>query len=255
MTARVHPTAVVDPHAHLGRAVEIGPYAVVGPEVMVGDDTRILAHAVVLGPSVLGPGNVVHEFAVVGGAAQKRTGLSDASSLVMGARNVVREHATIHRGSNGGTTRIGDDNLFMVGSHVAHDSTVGSHVTLANGAQLAGHAVIEDYVTFGGLSGVAQFVRVGESAFVAAGAMCERAVPPFVIVQGDRARVRALNVVGLRRRGVPDVSIEHLRSAYRRLFTGHEPLARAILRVDRGIPYVARMVEALESRPGRSSRV
>ncbi len=254
MAARIHPTAVVDPHARLGRDVEIGPYAVVGPDVALGDDSQVLAHAVVLGPSVLGRENVIHAFAVVGGVAQKRTGRCDASSLVLGARNVVREHVTIHRGSDGGATRIGDDNLFMVASHVAHDSAVGCHVTLANGTQLAGHAVVEDYVTFGGLSGVAQFVRVGESAFVAAGAMCERAVPPFVIVQGDRARVRALNVVGLRRRGVPEASIERLRRAYRQLFARHEPLARAIQRVDREDPYVARMVHAVESRPPHDAR-
>ena len=168
----------------------------------------------------------------------------------MGDRNTVREHVTLHRGGGANVTQVGDDNLFMVGSHVAHDAVVGSHVTLANGAQLAGHAIVEDYVTFGGLSGSSQFVRVGEGAFVAAGAMCERDVPPFVIVQGDRARVRALNVVGLRRRGVPERSIECLAAAFRRLYAGEETLARAIERVDRDDPYVTRLLEALE-RPAR----
>ncbi len=232
--------------ARLGRGVVVGPFAVVGPGVMLGDGTELHAHAVVHGPAVLGEDNVVHSFAVVGGAPQlKRRDADPRSPLVMGARNVVREHATVHRGSLGAGTRVGDDNLFMVGAHVAHDVTVGSNVTLANGSQLAGHAVVEDHVTFGGLAGVAQFVRVGESAFVAAGAMCERTVPPFVIVQGDRARVRALNVVGLRRRGVPEGSIERLQAAFRLLFASDEPLAAALEQVDRDDPYVARLVEAL----------
>jgi len=246
MASQVHPTAVVDPQARLGRDVQIGPYAVVGAGVVLGEGARLLAHAVVLGPCVVGRDTVVHSFAVVGGAPQLKKGDSaDTSSLVVGERNVVREHVTLHRGSGGGVTRVGDDNLFMVGAHVAHDVTVGSHVTLANGTQLAGHTVVEDYATFGGLSGVAQFVRVGESAFVAAGAMCERAVPPFVIVQGDRARVRALNVVGLRRRGVPEASIERLTAAFRQLFAGREPLARAMEKVDQDDPFVARLVAAL----------
>jgi len=247
MAGGVHESAVVAPGARLGRGVVVGPFAVVGDGVELGDGTELSAHAVVLGPAVLGVANVVHAFAVVGGAPQlKRADGELQATLVMGDRNVVREHVTIHRGGGGCGTRVGHDNLFMVGAHVAHDVTVGSHVTLANGTQLAGHAVVEDHATFGGLSGVAQFVRVGESAFVAAGAMCERAVPPFVIVQGDRAKVRALNLVGLRRRGVPEESIERLEAAFRRLFASGEPMARALAAVDRSDPYVARLAEALE---------
>jgi UDP-N-acetylglucosamine acyltransferase len=154
----------------------------------------------------------------------------------------------VHRGTEGRATAIGDDNLFMVGSHVAHDARVGSFGTFANGVQLAGHARIEDHVTFGGLSGVAQFVVVGQSAFVAAGAMCERRVPPFVIVQGDRARARALNVVGLRRRGVPEGSIERLLAAFRLLF-GKTPRATALPSVPRGDPYVDALLDALVAGP------
>jgi UDP-N-acetylglucosamine acyltransferase len=245
----VHATAVIDPTAQLGRDVFVDAYAIVGAHVTVGDGTQILAHAVVLGPTDLGRENIVHSFAVVGGVPQlKERDRDRGSRLLVGDRNVVREHATLHRGSDAGVTRVGDDNLFMVGSHVAHDVVVGSHVTLANGAQLAGHAEVEDYATFGGLSGVAQFVRVGESAFVAAGAMCERRVPPFVIVQGDRARVRALNVVGLRRRGVPEESIAALSVAFRRLFAGGAALQRALESVPRTDPYVLTLIEALTHR-------
>ncbi len=118
----------------------------------------------------------------------------------------------MHGGTTAGRPGCGSHNLFMVGAHAAHDTAIGSHCVFANGTQLAGHAVIEDWVTFGGLSGVAQYVRVGESAFVAAAAACERnALPPFVVVQGDRARVRGLNVVGLQRRGIPEESVAALR--------------------------------------------
>ena len=234
----IHATAIVEPGATLGRDVDIGPYAVVGAEVTLGDETRLLAHAMVVGKTVVGRSNVIHSFAVVGGEPQvKRGRVSAASALLMGDRNVVREHATLHRGTEG-VTRVGSDNLFMV----------GALVTLANGVQLAGHAVVEDHATFGGLSGVAQFVRVGESAFVAAGAMCERDVPPFVIVQGDRARVRALNLVGLRRREVPEASLESLTRAFRVLFASGVPLARAMREVPPGDAYVDRLLAALGER-------
>ena len=246
MSAQVHATAVVAEGARLGRDITVGAFAIVGPDVELGDGTVLHPHAIVEGPTVLGAGNVVHSFAVVGGAPQQKNRDDRRATLRIGDRNVIREHATLHRGTEGGGTRIGDDNLFMVASHVAHDTLVGSHVTLANGTQLAGHTVVEDHATFGGLSGVAQFVRVGESAFVAAGAMCERDVPPFVIVQGDRAKVRALNVVGLRRRGVPEPSIEALLAAFRVLFLGSGTRAEAMVRVERADPYVARLLEALE---------
>jgi UDP-N-acetylglucosamine acyltransferase len=246
MASRVHPTSVVDPRAELAEGVEVGPYAVVGPGVRVGAGTRLHAHAVVLGPTALGEGNVVHPFAVLGGESQhKRAAPTNEGRLVIGDRNVFREHTTVHRGTDAGPTSIGSDNLFMVGSHVAHDAVIGSSCTLANAVQLAGHARALDHATFGGLSGVAQFVVVGESAFVAAGAMCEMDVPPFVIVQGDRARVRGLNLVGLRRRGVPEASIERLKSAFRLLFGKKMPRAEALQEVERGDPFVDKLVLAL----------
>jgi UDP-N-acetylglucosamine acyltransferase len=263
--------------------VEIGAYAVVGKGVCLGSGTRLLAHAVVLGPAVLGRENVVHSFAVLGGEPQhKRAVPPGESRLVIGDRNVFREHTTAHRGDgtsaadgtspalpergrnlgpergrnqrprrghhqSDGATRIGDDNLFMVGSHVAHDVLVGSSCTFANAVQIAGHARVEDHATFGGLSGVAQFVVVGQSAFVAAGAMCEARVPPFVIVQGDRARVRGLNLVGLRRRGVPEESVLRLEKAFRMLFGKKMPRAEAIRNVERGDAFVDALLLALES--------
>ncbi len=258
---RIHPTAVVDPRAEIDPSAEIGPYCVVGPGVIVGPETRLLSHVVAQGPTTLGRANVVHPFAVLGGEPQHKRRQGGPARLVIGDANVVREHVTIHRGTDGtdaggadaSTTRLGSHNLLMVGCHVAHDVVVGSHVTIANGVQLAGHAVVEDHVTFGGLAGLAQWVRVGESAFVAAGAMVERDVPPFVIVQGDRARVRALNKVGLRRRGIDEGSIAALERAFRGLFVSGRPqreVAREIgahLEAERAErdPFVAKLIEAV----------
>jgi len=234
---RIHPSAIVDPRAEIAAGVEIGPYCVIGAGVRIDEGTRLVAHVVVEGPTSIGRENVIHPFAAIGGAPQHKRHQGGPTRLVLGDRNVVREHVTIHRGTGGetnatsATTVVGDANLLMVGCHVAHDVQLGSHVTIANGVQLAGHAVVEDYATFGGLAGLAQHVRVGESAFVAAGAMCERDVPPFVIVQGDRARVRALNKVGLRRRGVREESIAALEPAFRALFKAGVARADALARL------------------------
>jgi UDP-N-acetylglucosamine acyltransferase len=243
----VHPTALVDPRAEVDPSVRIGPYCVVGAGVVIGAGTRLVSHVVVEGPTAIGQGNTIHPFAVVGGEPQhKRAGkVPGPTRLVMGDANVLREHVTLHRGTDGGTTSVGSHNLLMVGCHVAHDVTLGSHVTIANGVQLAGHAVVGDHATFGGLAGIAQRVRVGESAFVAAGAMVEREVPPFVIVQGDRARVRALNKVGLRRRGVSEESIAALERAFRAIFASERTQREAARAIATEDPFVAKLVEAV----------
>jgi UDP-N-acetylglucosamine acyltransferase len=216
----IHPTAIVDSLAELDETVEVGAYAMVGAGVRVGANTWIGPHAVLQGPARIGDDNQIFPFACVGLPPQQRDPQSDdgESILVIGRANVIREYVSIHRGTRGHPTLLGDHNLLMASSHVAHDVTMGSYCTLANGVQIAGHATIEDYANFGGLAAVAQRVRVGESAFVAGGAMCEREVPPFVIVQGDRARVRALNRVGLERRGFSPLQIQTLKKAFRAIF-------------------------------------
>jgi UDP-N-acetylglucosamine acyltransferase len=247
MPAHVHASAIVDARAELAPDVVVGPYAIVEAGVSLGAGCVLHPHAVVRGPARLGAGNVVHPFAVVGGEPQAKRHVGGSGRVQAGDANVFREHVTVHGGTEGRTTLIGASNLFMVGAHVAHDVTVGSFCVLANGVQLAGHAVIEDWVTLGGLSGVAQFVRVGESAFVAAAAACERDVPPFVVAQGDRARVRGLNVVGLRRRGVPEPSILALRRAVRKLWHAPGSTRAAALAELAGAddPWVQRLVRAL----------
>ena len=254
MSSLVHPTAQIDRHAELGAGVEVGPYCVIGPGVRIDEGTRLLSHVVVTGRTSIGKRNVVHPFTVLGGPPQLRKEGDDQPQrspgrLVVGDDNVIREHVTINVASGDHPTTLGSKNLVMAGAHVAHDVVVGSFCVIANGVQLAGHVVVEDWVTFGGLSGVAQWLRVGEGAFVAGGAMCEREVPPFVIVQGDRARVRALNVIGLQRRGVSASSIAALDDAFKRLFVAKSGgFDRALASLDRTDPFVAKLAAACSVR-------
>jgi len=249
-TAKLHPTAVIDPRAELAGDVVVGPYAVVEAGVVLMDGCVLHAHVVLRGPTSLGPRCVVHPFAVVGGEPQAKRHAGGPARLEAGEGNVFREHVTVHGGTEGRVTRIGNGNLFMVGAHVAHDVTIGSGCVFANSTQLAGHAAVDDGVTFGGLSGVAQFVHVGEGAFVAAMTACERDVPPFVVVQGNRARVRGVNVVGLRRRGVPEESLRALSKAVRRLWLSHVTRAEALAQLEGETdPFVRRLLEAVKARP------
>jgi UDP-N-acetylglucosamine acyltransferase len=245
--ARVHASAAVDPRAEIAPDVEVGPFAVIEAGVRISEGCAIHAHAVVRGSTELGPRNVVHPFAVLGGPPQAKRASAGPAHLRIGPGNVFREHVTVHGGSPDGCTVIGADSLFMAGAHVAHDVCIGSHVVVSNATQLAGHVVVEDWVTFGGMSGVAQHARIGESAFVAAMSACERDVPPFVIVQGDRARVRGINVVGLRRRGVPEESVAALRRAARKLWASRVLSRAAALRALQSDddPYVRRLLGAL----------
>ena len=246
--AKLHPTAIVDPRAELAEDVVVGPYAVVEGGVVIAEGGVLHAHAVVRGPTHLGPRCVVHPFAVVGGEPQAKRHTGGPARLEAGEGNVFREHATVHGGTEGRVTRLGSGNLFMVGAHVAHDVTIGSGCVFANSTQLAGHATVEDGVTFGGLSGVAQFVRIGEGAFVAAMTACERDVPPFVVVQGNRARVRGVNVVGLRRRGVPEESLRALSRAVRKLWSSRGTRAEALAELaGETDAYVRRLVAALQA--------
>jgi UDP-N-acetylglucosamine acyltransferase len=248
----VHPSAVVDPGARLGAGVVVGPLCYVGPDVEIGAGTELLAQATVLGPCRIGEDNRIHPHATLGGTPQDRSWSGEPTELVIGDRNVFRESVTVHRGTakGGGTTRIGSGCLVMVGAHVAHDCDVRDGVTLTNNASLGGHVTVGERAVVGGHVAIAPFVRVGELSFAAGGAMIERDVPPYVIVAGDRARVRALNRVGLRRAGVPEESQRALDRAFRALFRSGEPLTVAAQAVEAEYgadPYVRRLLDALAS--------
>ena len=215
----VHPTAIVCEGAHLQPGVEIGPYCMVGPQVELGAGVRLASHAVIEGRTEIGPECVVHPFAVLGGAPQHLAHRGEPTRLVVGARNVIREHVTMHTGTAAGrgVTTVGSDGLYMVGSHVAHDCIVGDHVVLANNATLGGHVQVGDHVFMGGLSAVHQWTRVGRHAFVGGLAPVTKDVIPYALV-GNDAHLEGMNLVGLKRRGFSRDSINDLRAAYRLLF-------------------------------------
>ncbi|MCC6644993.1 MAG: acyl-ACP--UDP-N-acetylglucosamine O-acyltransferase [Polyangiaceae bacterium] len=238
------------PSATLDDGVEVGPYAVVGDGVHLGAGTRLMPHAVVLGPTTLGARNVVHPFAALGGEPQDRSYRGEPTRLVVGDENVFREHVTVNRGTakDRGETRIGAGNLLLAGAHVGHDCAIGDGVLVTNAALLGGHVVVGDHAVLGGGAAIAPFRRIGRIAFVAGGACVERDVPPFVIAAGDRARVRALNVVGLERRGVPGESLARLRRVFRRVFAGAAPRRDALDALSREAdddPWVRELVQAL----------
>ncbi|MEB2283984.1 MAG: acyl-[acyl-carrier-protein]--UDP-N-acetylglucosamine O-acyltransferase [Polyangiaceae bacterium UTPRO1] len=244
----IHPTAVLAPGAALGVGVRIGPYAVVGAHVQIGDETTVGAHAVLDGRTTIGAGNRIFQFASVGAEPQDLKYRGEPSRLVLGDRNIVREFATLNPGTAGGgmLTRLGDDNLVMNYAHVGHDSQIGNRCILANSSALAGHVTLEDFVLVGGLAAVHQFCRIGESALLGGGAMVTHDVPPFCNASGDRARLRGLNVVGLRRRGFDAARLRVVKRAYRLLFDTDLPLAEARSRVAEELgshPDVARMLD------------
>lgn len=231
MTTLVHRTAVVDSGAVLADGVVVGPFCHVGSGVVIGPDTELVAHVVLQGPTRIGARNKIHPFACLGAPPQDRSWEGERTSLEIGDENVFREQVTVHRGTakGGGTTRIGSRCLFMVGAHVAHDAEVGSDVTLTNLATLGGHVEVQDSAVLGGHVAVAPYVRLGRGSFLAGGARVENDVPPFVIAAGDRARVRALNKVGLERMGAPEHSRVVLERAFRMIWKSGEPIASGIV--------------------------
>lgn len=249
---RIHHTAVVDPAAVIADDAIVGAYCVIGADVEIGSRSEIGPHVVVEGPTRIGEENRVYQFASLGAPAQDTKYAGEPTPLIVGNRNTIRESATLHRGTRdgGGETRIGDDNLLMAYSHVAHDCRLGDSIIMANGATLGGHVEIEDFAIIGGLAAVHQHCHVGESAMVGGGSMAVQDVPPFCIAVGDRARLAGLNVVGLKRRGFERERIAAIKSAYRLLFQSKLQRAEAIERIRAELPDaadVAKMLEFIEN--------
>ena len=248
MSAGVHPAALVDATAELGAGVEVGPFAVVGAGVRLGDGVKVGHHASVLGPSVIGAGTQIFPFASIGSAPQDLTYKGEPTRLEVGERNVFREFVTINRGTvkGGGVTRIGSDCFFMAYAHVAHDSTIGSHVIMANCAALAGHIRIDDHAILGGLVAVHQWARVGRMAMIGGVSGVALDVPPFCIASGERAKLYGLNLVGLKRHGFSEERIADLKRAYRLLFRAGLPLKTAMEAVESELPGSPEAAELLE---------
>lgn len=234
----IHPTAIVAPDAVLGDGVTVGPYATIGARVRVGAATRVGAHVVVDGRTTLGARNEIFPFAAIGTAPQDLKYHGEDSELVIGDDNRIREFCTLQPGTEGGgmLTRVGNGNLLMNYTHIAHDCLVGDRTIIANGTQLGGHVTIEDRVVVGALSGIHQFVRLGTGAIVGAGSMVSQDVPPFCNATGDRATLHGLNALGLKRAGMDAATVRALRQAYRLMFQSGLRVVEAAARIRAELP-------------------
>lgn len=228
----VHPTAIVADGARIGEGTTVGPYSIIGPEVEIGPGGVIGAHVSITGRTRIGADVRVHPFVAIGGEPQDTSYAGEPSTVEIGARCILREHVTIHRGTARGhlATRIGDDAFLMVGSHVAHDCHLGNHVTMVNGATLGGLVEIGDYATLGGLAAVQQRLRVGSYSFVGGLTGVNAEIIPYAIAVGDRAELAGLNVVGLKRRGFGRPAIHAIRQGYREIFFGQGTLDQRVER-------------------------
>jgi UDP-N-acetylglucosamine acyltransferase len=228
-TALVHPTAIVSPDAEIGTLVRVGPYAVIEEKVVIGADSEIAAHAVIKRYTSLGERNRIYEHAVIGGEPQDTKFRGEASTVIVGDDNLIREFVTLHRAcGEGETTRIGSRNFLMIGVHIAHNCIVGDDNILANGAALAGHTMVEDHVFLSSNVGCHQFVRFGRHAMVGGKSKIVKDVLPFFTTDGNPARVRGINSVGLRRVGFSGETRRALKHAYHLLFRTGMPLVDAL---------------------------
>jgi UDP-N-acetylglucosamine acyltransferase len=225
----IHPTAVVDPKAEIGRGVRIGPYAVIEGGVVLGDGCQVGAHAVLSGRTTLGADNRIFSHAAIGGIPQDLKYRGEDTALEIGDGNTFREFVTVNIGTRGGggVTRLGHRNLVMAYVHVAHDCQVGDEAILVNAVTLAGHVQIGDRAVVGGLSAIHQFTRIGELAMVGGCSAVDQDVPPYTLAMGNRVRLRGLNLTGLKRAGLSKAEMRALKGAFDLLFVGDTPLKEA----------------------------
>lgn len=243
----IHRTAVISEGARLGKNVSIGPFCVVGAEVVLGDNVRLHSHVVVEGCTIIGEGTEIFPFASIGNTPQDLKFHGEKSRLEIGKNNKIREHVTMNPGTEGGgmLTKVGDNCLFMMSSHVAHDCYVGNNVIMANNATLAGHVNVGDFAIIGGLSAVRQFVRIGHHAMIGGMSGIENDVIPYGLANGERASLSGLNLVGLKRRGFSREDINSLRNAFKMLFAEEGTLAERIEEAEDAFKYNSPVMEVL----------
>lgn len=254
--SRIHPSAVIEEGAKIGQDCVIGPFCVVGPNVVLGDRVELKSHVVVTGNTSVGEDTVIFNFAVVGEIPQDKKFGGEETRLEIGARNRIREHVTINTGTagGGGVTRIGNDGLFMAGCHVAHDAQVGDRVIVVNSVAIAGHVVLEDDVIVGGLAGVHQWVRIGRGAIIGGLAKVTHDVIPYGLVNSDSGVLAGLNLVGLKRAGLPRTEISALRAAFKELAEGQGTFLERIERLAESAEsaHVQEIVEFVRAHSDRS---
>lgn len=244
----IHPTAIVHPGAKIGPGVKIGAYSIIGENVQIEKDTIIDSHVVVEGRTEIGEGCRIFPFASVGSAPQAIRYRGEPTRLVIGKRNIIREFVTVNRGTpeGGGITSLGDGNLIMAYSHIAHDCRIGNQVILANSSTLAGHITVGDHAIVGGVVAIHQFVRVGCYAIIGGQSAIPQDIPPYMTASGNRAKLFGLNLVGLKRHQFAETTVSSLKQAYRILFRSHLPLRKAMEKVAQDVPDLPEVRHLLE---------
>ncbi|MHA1539364.1 MAG: acyl-ACP--UDP-N-acetylglucosamine O-acyltransferase [Alphaproteobacteria bacterium] len=229
----IHPTAIIEDGAQIGKNVEIGAYSCIGASVDLHDNVKIHSHVVVGGETVVGEGTEIFPFASIGLIPQDLKYHGEASTLIIGKNNVIREHVTMNPGteSDNMVTKVGDNCLFMIGVHIAHDCVVGNNVIMANNAAIAGHVIVEDFAIIGGFSAVQQFVRIGAHAMIGGMSAVDSDVIPFGLMMGERANLQGLNLVGLKRRDFTKDEMSNLRAAYKEIFSKEGALSERVAKV------------------------
>lgn len=250
-TAQIHPSAVVEAGAMLGANVTVGPFSYIGADVEIGEGTEIMSHVVVKGPTKIGRENRIFQFASIGEECQDLKYAGEATRLEIGDRNTIRESVTMHRGTtqDNGITRVGNDNLFMINAHVAHDCIVGDRCIFANNATLAGHVHVGNHAIVGGMSAIHQFCTIGDHCMLGGGSIVVQDVPPYVMAQGNHCAPFGINVEGLKRRGFEKDEIKAIRAVYKALYRSGKTLAEVkpeIAAMAENSPAVQRFVDFFE---------
>jgi UDP-N-acetylglucosamine acyltransferase len=252
----IHPSAIIEEGAKIGEGCEIGPFCIVSADAVLGERVVLKSHVVISGDIEIGDETVVFPFSVLGEIPQDLKFKGEKSRTLIGKRNRIREHVTVNAGTEGGggVTRIGDDGLFMAGCHIAHDAQIGDRVIVVNSSAVAGHCVLEDDVIIGGLSGIHQWVRIGQGAIIGALSMVTNDVIPHGLVQAPRGELDGLNLVGLKRRGVPRADITALRAAFQMLAQGEGTFQERARRLgdETESDYVRQIVEFVTGDTDRS---
>ncbi|MGL4946689.1 MAG: acyl-ACP--UDP-N-acetylglucosamine O-acyltransferase [Cetobacterium sp.] len=229
----IHSTAIIEEGAILESGVKIGPYCIVGKDVKIGKNTVLQSHVVVEGITEIGEDNTIYSFVSIGKASQDLKYRDEPTKTIIGNNNSIREFVTIHRGTDDRwETKIGSNNLLMAYVHVAHDVIVGDNCILANGVTLAGHVTVDDFAIIGGLTPVHQFCRIGSYSMIGGGSAINQDICPFVMAEGNKAVIRGLNSVGLRRKGFTEEDRSNLKKAYRIIFRNGAPLKDALLQLE-----------------------
>jgi UDP-N-acetylglucosamine acyltransferase len=243
---------IIDPAARIGANVRVGPWTIIGPDVEIGDDCEIRSHVVIRGPTRIGRNNTIFQFASVGEDPSDKKFRGERSVLEIGDNNVIREGATLHRGTEvgGGITRIGSNNLFMPYTHVAHDCIIGDNVIFSNNAAVSGHVVVDDWAILGGFAGVYQFLRIGAHSFIGAQSHVNMDVPAYVMVNGMPPEPKGINTTGLERRGFSKETIMALRRAYKIVYRNGNTLEEAVAELTEmagSVPEVVALIDSIRA--------